>query len=403
MVGAMNIEINPDVEVYTRHVRHCSVTDPQHRKCACPKWLYVKHGRRRLSARTTSWTVAETKAQHLRDQQDPTKRELAQLKQVKQRNTVLLAGAMEKWLGSKPESAEGTVLSYAHTIRGMRDWLAAQGVFYLHEVTEAHLADLMATHWSALGPGTKMTRRAHIRIFFRYCWYTMKWLPRDQDPSCAIPVYKNRHGMPTVPFERSQYEAILAATYEYGKRRACPDDGVRLRALVQLMRWSGLAIRDAVTLHRSALQSGDVLLLRRAKTGVPVTVPIPSAVATELRQLPPGKVAHPDYFFWSKTCKAAHATSNWAVNLRQLWRLVDWNPPLTCGGKPITPHSHMFRNTFAKEFLQSRQGDIRDLAALLGHTNITTTEKSYLAFVPAYAEELNNKVRASWASQGAPV
>ncbi|WP_251106724.1 site-specific integrase [Alloacidobacterium dinghuense] len=42
-----------------------------------------------------------------------------------------------------------------------------------------------------------------------------------------------------------------------------------------LMRWSGLRIRDAVTLERSRLQ-GDSLLLYQAKTGTPVYVPLPS-------------------------------------------------------------------------------------------------------------------------------
>jgi integrase len=62
----------------------------------------------------------------------------------------------------------------------------------------------------------------------------------------------------------------------------------------------------------------------------------------------------------------------------------------------------MFRHTFTREFLRSGQGDIRDLSQLLGHRSIKTTEDYYLAFVLGRAQELNEKVRASFAAQGAP-
>jgi len=39
------------------------------------------------------------------------------------------------------------------------------------------------------------------------------------------------------------------------------------------MRWSGLAIQDAVTLERERLSEDGKLVLYRAKTGVPVFVP----------------------------------------------------------------------------------------------------------------------------------
>jgi hypothetical protein len=45
----------------------------------------------------------------------------------------------------------------------------------------------------------------------------------------------------------------------------------RLRTLLLLMRWSGLRIRDAVTLKRTRLV-GDNLLLHQAETGTPVYV-----------------------------------------------------------------------------------------------------------------------------------
>ena len=62
------------------------------------------------------------------------------------------------------------------------------------------------------------------------------------------------------------------------------------------MRWSGLAIQDAVTLERDRLSDDGKIFLYRAKTGVPVYVPIPPDIAEVLRALPSG---NPRYFFWS--------------------------------------------------------------------------------------------------------
>lgn len=51
----------------------------------------------------------------------------------------------------------------------------------------------------------------------------------------------------------------------------------------QLIRWSGLAIQDVVTLERDRLSDDDKLVLYRAKTGVPVHVPVPPDVAAMIR------------------------------------------------------------------------------------------------------------------------
>ena len=77
-------------------------------------------------------------------------------------------------------------------------------------------------------------------------------------------------------------------TYAYGDWKGGRDfehRALRLRALILLMRWSGLSILDAVTLERQRLQ-GHRPLLYRHKTKVPVFVPLPLNIATLLRELP---------------------------------------------------------------------------------------------------------------------
>jgi hypothetical protein len=47
-------------------------------------------------------------------------------------------------------------------------------------------------------------------------------------------------------------------------RAEVSDQAVRLRTLIQGMRWSGMAIRDTVTLRRDRLSADNLLTLRRA-------------------------------------------------------------------------------------------------------------------------------------------
>ncbi len=108
--------------------------------------------------------------------------------------------------------------------------------------------------------------------FFKLC-VDCGWLQKN--PAAAMRRVK-ADPVPTDYFPPEGFEKILEAT----KRYRDPDyeevhnQATRLRILVLLMRWSGLRISDAVTLERTRLV-GNNLRLYRAKTGLPVYVPLP--------------------------------------------------------------------------------------------------------------------------------
>ena len=97
--------------------------------------------------------------------------------------------------------------------------------------------------------------------------------------------------IPTDYFPPEEFDRIIDTTY-----RVCDNRGgfidtdsnrTRLRTMTLLMRWSGLRIRDAITLERHRIH-GDSLLLYQAKTGTPVYVPLPPFVVEALENLPAG-------------------------------------------------------------------------------------------------------------------
>ena len=84
-------------------------------------------------------------------------------------------------------------------------------------------------------------------------------------------------------------------------RLLSPETKKRLRALIQLMRWSGFAIQDAVKLRRADIIHEEAkgmyrVVTARQKTGTNVSVPIPTEVALEILAVPS---PNPAYLFWN--------------------------------------------------------------------------------------------------------
>ena len=66
-------------------------------------------------------------------------------------------------------------------------------------------------------------------------------------------------GPPTNYFPKHEFERLIDSTYIYQPKGwvQCRNQAMRLRTLTLLMRWSALAIRDAVTLERRRLSDND--------------------------------------------------------------------------------------------------------------------------------------------------
>jgi integrase/recombinase XerD len=167
-----------------------------------------------------------------------------------------------------------------------------------------------------------------------------------------------------------------------------------VRTLIQLMRWSGLSIRDAIGLDRTALSDTDELFLYRAKTDNPVYVPLPPDVAAALRNIPPGPKLNPRYFFWSGNGKLKSAVGNWQRSFGRVFELAEIKH---ADGTPKRCHPHMLRDTFAVECLLAGL-PLEQVSMLLAHKSVKVTEKRYTPWVRARQQQLAMNVRRSWKS-----
>ena len=375
------------VFVYTRHTADCAHREDRFwRRCRCPKWIrgLVNGKAIRKSAETRSWERAESRVRSM--EQDGAARNPEPVREVTIEEAVaaFLEDERSRHL-SKTTTGQSKTLLEKQLIR----WAREQNLADLEDLTTPLLSRFRAT-WMAAGNNANTAQRKHQRLS-GFLWFCVRneWL--EKNPAKLLKPIRVKQ-VPTDYFTREEFARIVDATYAYGEwqgGRDFHDRAERLRALILLMRWSGIAIRDAVTLERERLTADNKLFLYRAKTNVPVYLPLPGYVAELLRSIPN---SNPRYFFWSGNGDPHTAKKGWQRTLRTLFERLDLR---TEDGEKKRCHAHMFRDTFAVELLLAGV-PLDQVSLLLGHSSIKVTERHYSPFVKARQEQLEASAQLAW-------
>lgn len=219
-------------------------------------------------------------------------------------------------------------------------------------------------------------RLEYLRSFLRFC-QDSGWL--DSNPAMALkpPKVSSR---PTLPFEEAEVERILDAT---DRLATWGSFGPKARAMVLLLRYTGLRMQDAACLERSRVKNGKLFLYTQ-KTGTPVNCPLPDEVVEALNAI---ESPNPDYFFWDGQSERETTVKSWNRVFRKVFATA--KPPVVGG------HPHRFRDTFAVSLLLSGV-ELAHVSILLGHTSVKITERHYAPWVKARQKQLEDDVRRSW-------
>jgi site-specific recombinase XerD len=363
----------PLVTIFVRHSEDCKYKgDEFARRCHCRKHLrWSQNGKQyRRKANTRSWEEAEQVKRELEDH-------LAG-RTPEHRDTKGLQDGIDVFLQDKRvQGLSASVIGkYTRELSRLREYCERQGVYTVQGITRELLTGFCAT-WEQAYPSssTRSKVRERCRSFLRYC-YQAQWLERIPE----LPKIKVDE-VPTLPLSTDEYARLLDVA-------ASP----RIRALFQLMRWSGLAIRDALTLQRSEILHDEAkgihrIVTNRQKTGTHVSVPIPPAVAKELLAVTNDNAK---YIFWSGEGKEESITKNWA----KYYIAPAFKAARIDGGFMM---SHRLRDTFAVDLLQ-KGVHMEEVSKLLGHTSIRTTEKHYAKWVKGRQDRLDKLVIGTWAT-----
>lgn len=265
---------------------------------------------------------------------------------------------------------QGVVNRYKVDLDRFARFCDQAGINHLHDIKLPILTAYRAT-WKLTYPSASTRRKTQTRIrsFFRYA-VAAEWIQH----SCAQAMSTiNVDPRPTMPLEPAEYKTLLSKTAIFSDtivRR-------RMEALVQLQRHTGLAIADAVNLSRSQIQFHEKkrlwrVLTSRAKTDVPVYVPIREDLADELLALP-GTSLFPE------------SVSQYHRRYRKLFDAAGI----------VDGHSHQLRDTAAVEWLKAGI-PIEEVSRLLGHDSINTTEKHYAPWVTSRQDRLDKIVTSTW-------
>ena len=294
------------LSVYTRHHPDCkNADDKTWRRCGCPKWIWGSLDGKfiRQSARTHRWEEAEELRRQLSEGLVSASRPLtvpvpdivaapapppiADPERPRKPRVTVEAAVKAYLADATSRGVAPATLTKLTTIfrKQFLAWTRIEGIEYLDELDLDALLNFRNT-WED-GPLAKQKKQSRVIGFF---WACVRRRYLTENPAIGLGKIKVVQ-IPTDYFPPDEFERIIAATYIRRGDRGGGDvkaNQLRLRTMTLLMRWSGLRIRDAVTLERHRL-NGDSLLLYQAKTGTPVYVPLPPEVVEALEDFHPAR------------------------------------------------------------------------------------------------------------------
>lgn len=367
------------VILYKRHKARCAFrADKASRRCDCAIWMEwnLDGKQNRKSLRTRSWEFAQQHAQHMEQRHLNGALGLAAPKEEQS-----VTGAIELFMASKrgEDLAVNTLGKHKLTLDRLQRFCDGAGILYARDITLAHLTTWRAS-WPYASPLAKRNNQERVKSFFRFC-AAAGIIPVDPTTQLSSIQVKLNEADSVRPFEPAEYKRILAAVPKAG---LSPRNAARVAACMQLQRWSGLSLVDAVCLSTDQLiRQGDTFRVRveRRKTGAHINNVIPSKLGRELLKI---KNGNPRHVFIS-----GEATDKSAAGLfDKLYRRV-----FKAAG--IQGHSHMLRHTFSVELLKAGV-DIRKVSKALGHSSVTITERYYAKWNRAQQEILDADLKTAW-------
>jgi integrase/recombinase XerD len=198
---------------------------------------------------------------------------------------------------------ESTIRKYRLLSRQMKDYAALEGLRFLKELDIDAVGQFRCQwHDGALSAAKKLER---LRAFF--CFSQRRgWIgenPASELKSPRIPIRA------TLPFTHDEMTRTLSAVDIYVKK-ASPsgrENGMRLRALVLLLRYTGMRISDVINLNAERIV-GNRLFLYTQKTGEPVNTILPDFVLSALGDT---RRKSEKFFFWSGIGKLESTARSW--------------------------------------------------------------------------------------------
>jgi integrase len=360
------------LRIYRRHRTSCSHTSERYRRCSCPIYVDGTLGGEpvRKALDQTSWEAASELI---------AKWTASGAIGVVHLDIPTIGDAVQKFFedAAARQLQPATIAKQKNLLnKRLVPWCAHKGFRQLKQLDVDALRQFRTT-WPD-GPLSAYKNLERLRSFLGFCQQA-GWIATNHARGLKPPKMADKSTKVKV-FAEDDIEKILTACDRYPERNAFGHDNrARVKALVLMLRYSGMRIGDCVGLQKSHLK-GDKLFLNTQKSGTKIFVPLPKNAVEALQRIENGST----YFFWTGNGLRKSAVADWQRALRRLFELAD-----------VTGNPHMFRHTFATALL-SKGVPIEDVSVLLGHKSIRITESYYSHWIKARRERLEERVRELW-------
>ncbi|MDE0388516.1 MAG: site-specific tyrosine recombinase XerD [Rhodospirillales bacterium] len=224
---------------------------------------------------------------------------------------------------------------------------------------------------SGVAARTASRRLSCLRQFYRFLLTDGR---RDDDPTTTVDSPTLPRTLPGVLSEE-EVARLLAAAWpdedaaEMSSKREA--DGLRLRAMIELLYGSGLRVSELVSMPLHAVSAETQSLLVRGKgdkerlvpLGVPARRALDAYLAVRDRHLADGA---PSRWLFPSRGESGHLTRH---RLAQMLKAL----AQAAGIEPSRVSPHALRHAFASHLL-AHGADLRAVQKMLGHADIATTE-----------------------------
>jgi integrase/recombinase XerD len=375
------------VTVYSRHREDCKRKEETNNACMCPKWArYYRLGKMtRISLDTCDEETADTKAAEI----TLSLKAASEGKPAPERTKgKLLEDAVADFLTTKEQSGitKKHVAKLRFEMGAFKAFVHGRGLIMLAEVLTEH-----ALAFRNQLEGAQNTRAKKIfRLigFFEFC-VEMGWISRNPARARSVVLKYDDQQTPKA-LDDAQFTHLLASI-ALVNGRTTDATRTRLRSLVMLMRWTGLAIRDALFVERARFIENGVswkMQLRRAKTGHPVYCRIKNEVMAEVLA---GAKSSGRYLFVDAVPEDEkerdNAVKTWGDIFRKLGEVADLKDS---NGEPYHFTSHALRHSFVLWCL-NHEMPTEDVAALIGDS-VEIVARHYSEWIEARQARLDSRM-----------
>ncbi|MCL2387540.1 MAG: tyrosine-type recombinase/integrase [Defluviitaleaceae bacterium] len=272
-------------------------------------------------------------------------------------------------------NTDKTILGYTSILTRFTDWLAGKGVSLISELTLFQVQSYQLyidSKPAERGGNEKLTKRSvqtymrHIKAFLTYC---------HSEEFIVIPLHKKiklpKAERPTIEILTDDEISTILSTFTKS------ETGLRNRALICLLLDCGLRLSEATGIETENInfEKGYMKVLGKGRKEriIPVGLKVRRLMLAYVNKRRAADAPEDDkYFFLNKYRKPVSDGCIGTLMGRLKKRT---------GIARL--HAHLFRHTFATNFLVNGLGDVYELSRILGHSEMKVTEM-YLQLASYY-------------------